>query len=99
MLLLLYVDDMLLAYGPSAAKEAEEIKTALAATYKITNLGTARQFLGIKIHYENDGISLGQRMFIDNILKRFHMEAAHGAATPLDNNDSTSPGVDRSRLD
>jgi hypothetical protein len=84
MLLLLYVDDMLLAYAPSAAKEAEEIKMALAATYKITNLGTARQFLGIEIHYENDGISLGQRVFIDTVLKRFHMEAAHGAATPLD---------------
>jgi len=82
--LLLYVDDMQLAYAPTAAKEAEEIKKALAATYKITNLGTARQFLGIEIHYSNDGISLGQRVFIDSILKRFHMETAHGAATPLD---------------
>jgi len=61
MLLLLYVDDTLLAYAPTAAKEAEEIKQALAATYKITNFGTARQFLGIEIHYETDGsISLGQ---------------------------------------
>jgi len=85
MLLLLYVDDMLLAYASTAAKEAEEIKQALAATYKITNLGTARQFLGIEIHYETDGsISLGQRVFIDSVPKRFHMEAAHGAATPLD---------------
>ena len=50
MLLLIYVDDMLLAYAPTAAKEAEEIKQALAAAYKITNLGTARQFLGIEIH-------------------------------------------------
>jgi len=84
MLLLLYVDDLLLPYAPSAAKEAEEVKTALAATYKITNLGTARQFLGIKIHYENGRILLSQRVFIDTILNRFHMEAAHGAATPLD---------------
>jgi len=85
MLLLLYVDDMLLAYAPTAAKEAEEIKQALAATYKITNLGTARQFLRIEIHSDTDGsISLGQRVFIDSVLKRFHIEAAHGAATPLD---------------
>jgi len=46
-LLLLYVDDMLLTYPPQAIKEVEVIKTALAATYKITNLGTARQFVGI----------------------------------------------------
>jgi hypothetical protein len=76
---------MLLAYAPSAGKEAEEIKTALAATYKITNLGTARQFLGIEIHYDTDcSISLDQSVFIDTILQRFHMEAAHGGATPLD---------------
>jgi hypothetical protein len=41
MLLLLYVDDLLLAYTSSMVKEAEEIMMALAATYKITNLGTA----------------------------------------------------------
>jgi hypothetical protein len=75
MLLLLYVDDMLLAYAPTVANTLEEIKKAIAATYKITNLGTAQQFLRIVIHFSNDGISL---------LKRFHMETAHGAATPLD---------------
>jgi hypothetical protein len=86
MLLLLYIDNMLLAYAPTAAKEAEEIKQALAATYKITNLRTARQFLGIEIHYDTDGSnSLGQRVFIDSVPKPFHMEVAHGAATPLDN--------------
>jgi len=60
MLLLVYVDDMLFADALTAAKEAEEIKKALAATYKITNLGTAWQLLGMEIHYESDGISLGQ---------------------------------------
>jgi hypothetical protein len=81
----LYVDDMLLAYTPTAAKEAEEIKQALAAIYKSTNLGTAPQFLGIEMHYETYGsISPGQRLFIYSALKRFHMEASHGATTPLD---------------
>jgi hypothetical protein len=84
-LLLLYVDDMLLTYPPQAAKEAEEIKVALAATYKITNLGTARQFIEIEIHRNEDGtIGLGQRRFIDSVLNRFHMEHAYGAATSLD---------------
>jgi hypothetical protein len=55
-LLLLYVDDMLLAYAPTAAKDAEIIKAKLAEVYKITNLGPARQFLGIEIHQENGSI-------------------------------------------
>jgi len=84
-LLLLYVDDMLLTYPPQATKEAEEIKTALAATYKIMNLGTARQLLGIEIYRsENGTISLGQGRFIDSVLKCFHMEKAYNATTPLD---------------
>jgi hypothetical protein len=41
MLLLLYVDNMFLAYTPTAVTEVEEIKKALAVTYKINNLGTA----------------------------------------------------------
>ena len=49
-LLLLYVDNMLLTYPTQAAKTAEEIKTDLSTTYKITNLGTARQFLRIEIY-------------------------------------------------
>jgi len=65
---------MLLTYPPQATKEAQEIKTALAATYKITNHGTVRQLLGIEIYQsENGTISLGQGRFIDSVLKRFHM--------------------------
>jgi hypothetical protein len=84
-LLLLYVDDILLAYAAAAAKEVEEIKAKLAETYEITNLGPARQFLGIEIYHENDGsISISQKAFIDTILKWFHMGKAYDAATPLD---------------
>jgi len=84
--LLLYVDDILLTEPPQTAKEADEIKTALAATYKITNLGTHRQFVGIEIYRNQDGkIGLGRRRFIDSVLKRFHMERAYNATTSLDN--------------
>jgi hypothetical protein len=51
----------------------------------VTILGSARQFPGIKIHCEADGlISLGQTVFIYTIQKQCHLEAAHSAATPLD---------------
>ena len=59
MLQLSYVDDMLLAYAPSAAKETEEMEMVLAATYNITNIGTGRQFLGIGNHYKTDSSMCG----------------------------------------
>ena len=90
-LLLLYVDGISLAYASSAIKAVENIKAKLAAKYRITNLGPARQFLGIEITSESTRestdsytVSLGQSAFIASILKRFRMENAHGAATPMD---------------
>jgi len=84
-LLLLYVDNMLLTYPTQAAKTAEEIKTDLSTTYKITNLGTARQFLRIEIYWNMNGmISHDQGRFIDSPIKRFHMEMVYDPMTPLD---------------
>ena len=58
MLLLLYVDDISLAYPRTVAAAAAAIKAKLAAKYKITNLGAAQQFLGIQIfHGSDDGHS------------------------------------------
>jgi hypothetical protein len=54
--------------------------------YKITNLGPACQFLGIEIHCEDTGISLGQKVYITAILRRFGMEHTHGVSTPMDPN-------------
>jgi hypothetical protein len=76
---------MLLTYPPQAAEEADKMKTAFAATYKITNLSTVRQFLRIVIYRNKDcTISLGPTRFIDSVLKRFYMERAYNATTPLD---------------
>ena len=90
MLLLLYVDDISLAYPRTVAAAAAAIKAKLAAKHKITNLGTAKQFLSIQITNDDDTITLGQKTFISTILKQFGMEEANGAATPM----NTSVRVD-----
>ena len=84
-LLLLYVDGISVAYPSNATATVKDIKAKLATKYKMTNLGAARQFLGIKIQGGGGGaISLCQRALIDSVLKRFRMENAHGASTPMD---------------
>jgi len=75
----------------------------LSEKFKITNLGPARQFLGIEIHRQEYGtntgtgtaISLGQKAFITTILKRFNMQNAHGASTPMDPNVKLDLAEDR----
>jgi hypothetical protein len=85
-LILLYVDDISMSYPEAATKAAIEVKAKLSEKYKITNLGPARQFLGIEIHRDDTGISLGQKAYITTILKRFGMEHSHGVSTPMDPN-------------
>ena len=89
-LMLLYVADISMLYPRDATKAAIEVKARLSEQYKITNLGEARQFLGIEIYCEENGtgtgISLGQKAFITMILKQFNMQNAHDVSTPMDPN-------------
>ena len=85
-LILLYIYDISMSYQEAATKAAIEVKAKLSEKYKITNLGPARQFLGIEIHRNDTGISLGQKSYIATILRRLGMENTHGASTLMDLN-------------
>jgi len=96
-LILLYVDDISMSYLQTATKAAIEVKAKLSEKYKITNLGPARQFLGIEIHRGEIGtrISLGQIAYITTILRWFGMEHTHGVSTPMDPNRKLDLADDR----
>ena len=100
-LMLLYVDDISMLYLEDAIKAAIKVKARLPEKYKITNLGPAPQFLVIKIHLEENvtgtdtAMSLRQRAFITTILKRFNMQNAYGASTPMDPNVKLDLSEDR----
>jgi hypothetical protein len=85
-LILLYVDDISILFPEAATKAAIEVKAKLSEKYKITNLGPVDQFLGIEIHYDGTGVSLGQKGYITTILRRCSMEHTHGVSTPMDPN-------------
>ena len=83
-LLLLYVDDMLVAYADGSSERAIEVRNALMRQYQMSNLGPAKRFLGLDITRLPDGsILLSQQTYINSILKRFGMEDANPAPTPL----------------
>jgi hypothetical protein len=98
-LMLLYIDDISMLYPEDTTKAAIEVKAWLEEKYKITNLGPACQLLGIEYHRKEictgPGISLGQKAFITMILKRFNMQNAHSASTPIDPNVKLDLAEDR----
>ena len=68
-LILLYVNDISMSFQEAATKAAIEVKAKLSEKYKMTNLRPARQFLGIEIHRNGNGVSLGQKRYLTTILR------------------------------
>ncbi|PPQ82476.1 hypothetical protein CVT24_002389, partial [Panaeolus cyanescens] len=81
--LVVYVDDLILAATSRAYMD--EIKTKLAATFKMRDLGPASYVLGIQIRRDRRKriIGLSQRQYIDTVLKRCGMEDCKPVFTPL----------------
>jgi len=80
-LLLLYVDDLLIAYNGT---DRHRVKQLLHTKYKMSDLGPARRFLGIDSEKKEDGFCISQQAYIDTILRRFGLLDAKPAKTPLD---------------
>ena len=83
LILILYVDDMLIA-----GKNIDEIaalKSKLNATFDMKDLGEASHILGMRIVRNRDKkvLFLSQSSYIDKVLKRFNMEKGKTLSAPL----------------
>jgi len=81
-ILVLYVDDVLLA--SSSISELERVKKMLLLKYKMKDLGPVRQFLGLEVYQLSERIQVSQEKFITTILRRFGLENCNGLFTPID---------------
>jgi len=83
-LLVLYVDDLLIAHNRAEGR-GHQIKKLLQNKYKMCDLGAAKRFLGIEINRTKDGrFSICQRGYINTIIRRFRLMDAKLAKSPLD---------------
>ncbi|KAE8710792.1 hypothetical protein F3Y22_tig00110319pilonHSYRG00355 [Hibiscus syriacus] len=102
-ILLLYVDDMLVA-GPNK-DHIEELKAQLAREFKMKDLGSANKILGMQIHRDrsNRKIWLSQKNYLKKILSRFNMQDCKSIFTPLPINfklsSSMSPSSEKERME
>lgn len=82
LMLLLYVDDILIA--GDWTEKAEEVVQGLTEAYQIKDLGEARHFLGMTIQRRGDGFLLSQEHFARELIRRFELEKVAPRSTPLD---------------
>ena len=82
LLILMYVDDLMIA-GPD--KAVEEVVTALKAAYELTDHGQLAWFLGCAVDYDRDNgtLALGQPAYIADILHRANMGDCKATTTPM----------------
>jgi hypothetical protein len=84
-ILLLYVDDMLVA--GSNMQDINVLKNKLANSFVMKDLGAAKKILGMRITRDrkNRKLTLSQGEYIEKVLERFRMQNAKPVSTPLAN--------------
>lgn len=83
LILILYVDDMLIA-GRQLA-EISALKSKMAKVFDMKDKGEASHMLGLRIRRDREKrlIYLSQEEYIDKVLQRFNMEKGKALLTPL----------------
>ena len=81
--LLLYVDDILIAY--KSMKEIQKLKKCLGGEFEMKDLGPARKILGMEINRDkkHKKLFLTQKGYLEKILSKFGMSNAKPVLTPL----------------
>jgi len=84
-ILLLYVDDMLIA--GSSIEEIDKLKQQLSKQFEMKDLGAAKQILGMRIIRDKDKgiLKLSQTEYVKKVISRFSMDNAKPVSTPLGN--------------
>jgi hypothetical protein len=82
-ILVLYVDDILLA--SSDKRMLHETKGFLSSNFDMKDLGEASYVLGIEIHRDRAKgvLGLSQKAYIEKMLKRFNMNKSKATPVPL----------------
>ncbi|CAN6577852.1 unnamed protein product [Malus baccata var. baccata] len=89
-LLVLYVDDILLATNDTSL--LDETKTLLQQNFKMKDLGEASYVLGIEIKRDRKRglLGLSQKGYIEKVLKRFNMFSCGTTEMPISKGDKLS---------
>ncbi|KAL5556599.1 hypothetical protein UlMin_038835 [Ulmus minor] len=84
LLVLVYVDDIIVS--ESYQQEIEKIIQLLNTTFSLKDLGNLSYFLGIKATLVADGLLLGQKKCISDLLIKSKMDNVKPLSTPMINN-------------
>ena len=88
MYLLVYVDDIILISSSNAA--ADHLVAALSGDFSIKDLGALHFFLGLEVSRSSAGLTLTQKKYSLDLLRRAGMLKCKPASTPMSATDRLS---------
>ena len=93
-LIAVYVDDILLA-GKDDERMAA-VKQAFSQAFQVKDMGELHHFLGMKVvqDQETGNVWIGQKSYLENILRSFGMENCKAIHTPVDASTKLMKAVD-----
>ncbi|KXJ68982.1 hypothetical protein RP20_CCG000687 [Aedes albopictus] len=96
-ILVLYVDDILLAC--SSMKVLETVKRLLSREYEMKDIGDIKHFLGMKVerNLKEGRMKISQRNYLEELLRRFEMFECKPISTPMENKLRLRKGVEELR--
>lgn len=83
-IVLLYVDDFFLF--SNCIQETNRLKCKLSENFKIKDLGCIKRCLGMNVNFdkENGVISINQKDYIDELIKKFNINDCKAVNTPIE---------------
>lgn len=60
----------------------DEFKNSMMIEFDKSNLGLMHYFLGIEVNQSHTGIFISQKMYVQEVLDRFHMKDCNPVGTP-----------------
>ena len=85
---LVYVDDLILTGSSVAA--VDKLLHQLHSAFAIKDLGSLKYFLGIEVTTDPGGITLSQRRYVQDLLRRTNMEKCRPVSTPMSSTEKLS---------
>ena len=79
-----YVDDLILACKSS--DHINEVKEKLKCKYLMSDMGSLKYFLGVKVEQSEDSVFLSQTAYAQKVLERLRLSEANPVQTPMEAN-------------
>lgn len=100
-IMVVFVDDIIIAFSEKDRSEWEEIKRKFTNKYRMKDLGNCEWILGMRVTRDraNKKLYLDQEQYLSKVSKQFHMEKCRPSATPeelfkLNKNQPDEPQTD-----